>query len=142
MVNNLRARALDDAPLPEAINRAVAGLRHEREILVHSEGEPRRLPGVVEHELLRIAQESTTNAVKHGQASRIDITLAFTPDEVILRIVDNGRGFDPERETAKPGHFGLIGIRERVQKLRGRVAIRSQPGAGATLEATVPLPPT
>lgn len=142
MVNNLRARALDDAPLPEAINRAVAGLRHEREIAVHSEGEPRRLPGVVEHELLRIAQESTTNAVKHGQASRIDITLAFTPDEVILRIVDNGRGFDPERETAKPGHFGLIGIRERVQKLRGHVAIRSQPGAGATLEATVPLPST
>jgi len=78
--------------------------------------------------------------VKHGHASRIDITLAFTTDEVRLRIADNGRGFDPERETAKPGHFGLIGIRERVQKLRGHVAIRSQPGSGATLEATVPLP--
>lgn len=140
MVSNLRARALDDAPLPEAIDRAVAGLRHERTIEVHTEGEPCRLSGVVEHELLRIAQESTTNAVKHGQASRIDITLAFTTDEVRLRIADNGRGFDPERETAKPGHFGLIGIRERVQKLHGHIAIRSQPGSGATLEATVPLP--
>lgn len=141
LVHNLRARALDDAPLPEAIDRAVAGLRHERNIEVHTEGEPRRVSGVVEHELLRIAQEATTNAVKHGQAAHIEIALAFAPTELRLRVTDDGRGFDPERDATKPGHFGLIGIRERVQKLGGQFALRSQPGAGATVEAIIPLSP-
>ena len=140
IVRNLRARVLDDASLPTAIASAVASLGHERAIEVHTEGEPRRLPGLTEHELLRIAQEAATNAVKHGQAQHIEIALAFAPEEVRLRVTDDGRGFDVESEGAKPGHFGLIGIRERVQKLGGRFELRSQPGAGATLEATVPLP--
>lgn len=143
IVRNLRARALDDgAPLPEAIASAVAGLGHERAIEIHTEGETRRLPGLTEHELLRIAQEATTNAVKHGRAERIEIALAFAPDQVRLRVTDNGHGFDVERDGTKPGHFGLIGMRERVQKLGGRLHLQSRPGAGATLEATVPLPPT
>ncbi len=142
IVRNLRARVLDDAPLPAAIASAVAALAHERTIEVRTEGEPRRLPGLTEHELLRIAQEATTNAVKHGQAHRIEIALAFAPAEVRLRVTDDGHGFDVERDGTKPGHFGLIGIRERVQKLGGRFELRSQPGAGATLEATVPLPPS
>ena len=140
IVRNLRARVLDDAPLPAAITSAVASLGHDRTIEVRTEGEPRRLPGLTEHELLRIAQEATTNAVKHGHAQRIAIDLAFTPGEVRLRVTDDGRGFDVERDGVKPGHFGLIGIRERVQKLGGHFALRSQPGAGATLEAIVPLP--
>jgi signal transduction histidine kinase len=141
LVRNLRARTLDDAPLPEAIARAVAGLHSERAIEVRTEGEPRRLGGVIEHELLRIAQEAATNAVKHGQAARIEIALAFAPGEVRLRVTDDGRGFDPERDSARPGHFGLLGIRERVQKLGGQFALRSQPGAGATVEAIVPFSP-
>jgi signal transduction histidine kinase len=141
IVRNLRARVLDDAPLPEAITRSVAALSLERTIEVRTEGEPRRLPGLTEHELLRIAQEATTNAVKHGQAQRIEIALAFAPGEIRLRVTDDGQGFDVERDGTKPGHFGLIGIRERVQKLGGQFTLRSQPGAGATLEATVPLSP-
>jgi signal transduction histidine kinase len=140
IVRNLRARILDEVPLPAAIASAVASLGQERAIKVHTEGEPRRLPGLTEHELLRIAQEATTNAVKHGQAQHIEIALAFAPEEVRLRVTDDGQGFDVEREGTKPGHFGLIGIRERVQKLGGRFELRSRPGAGATLEATVPLP--
>jgi signal transduction histidine kinase len=142
LMSNLRARTLDDAPLPEAIDRAMTSLRHERRIEVHTGGEQRRLAGVIEHELLRIAQEAATNAVKHGQAARIDIALTFTNHEVRLRVTDDGRGFDVERDGTKPGHFGLIGIRERVQKLGGHCTLHSQPGAGATLEATVPLPPS
>jgi signal transduction histidine kinase len=141
-IRNLRARVLDDAPLAEAITRAVARLAGERVIEVRTNGEPTRLPGVIEHELLRIAQEATTNAVKHGDSRRIEIVVTFAPDQVRLAITDDGRGFDPQREGAKSGHFGLVGIRERVQKLGGQFALRSQPGAGATLEATVPLSPT
>jgi signal transduction histidine kinase len=140
LMRNLRARTLDDTPLPEAIDRAVEGLRHDRTIAVRVEGQARRLPGVVEHELLRIAQEATTNAVKHGHAARIEIRLAFALNEVRLGVSDDGLGFDLEREGTKPGHFGLLGIRERVQKLGGQFTLRSQPGAGTTLEATVPHP--
>jgi signal transduction histidine kinase len=96
---------------------------------------------LIEHELLRIAQEATTNAVKHGQAAHIGIAIAFRAAEVRLSATDDGRGFDPAHEGVKPGHFGLIGIRERVQKLGGQFELRSQPGAGATLEVAVPLFP-
>ena len=112
---------------------ALASLGHDRAIQVHTEGEPRRLPGLTEHELLRIAQEATTNAVKHGQAQHIEIALAFAPEEVRLRVTDDGHGFDVEREGTKTGHFGLIGIRERVQMLGGTLRIESAPGTGTAV---------
>ena len=141
LLRNLRARVLAENSLCEAITLAVAGAGESREIAVRASGEVRRLPGMIEHELLRIAQEATTNAVKHGAAQRIAITLVFAPAEVRLTIEDDGRGFDPEREGAQPGHFGLLGIRERAQKLGGHFVLRSAPGAGAQLAVTVPLSP-
>ncbi len=140
LVWNLRQPALDVASLPEAISQAVADLREGRQIEVQTEGETRRLPGVIEHEILRVAQEAVTNAVKHGSAPHIHVSLAFRPREVQLRVSDDGRGFDPDRDGAKPGHFGLIGMRERMKKLGGEFAIESRAGGGTTLSATVPLP--
>jgi signal transduction histidine kinase len=139
LVWNLRQPALEVADLPTAISQTVTDLREGRTIEVHTEGTPHRLSAVTEHELLRIAQEAVTNAVKHGAAARIDVTLAFHQHEVRLRIVDNGRGFDLQREGSKPGHFGLLGMRERMKKLGGQLAIESSPTHGTTLEALVPL---
>lgn len=139
LVWNLRQPVLDAAPLSEAILQTIASLREGRRIEVKTEGDARRLPGLVEHELLRVAQEAVTNAVKHGGASRIDISLHFTSREVRLRAADDGRGFDPPGESAKPGHFGLVGMRERVQKLGGQLSIESRPGGGTTVEAVVPF---
>jgi len=86
-----------------------------------------------------VAQEACANAVKHGGAGKIDITLDFTAaDRVRLIIADDGSGFDPAA-LAPAGHFGLLGIRERVQKLGGELLLRSQPGAGATVEIIVPV---
>lgn len=140
LVWNLRQPALEVASLPEAISQSVVDLREGRQIDVQTEGETRRLPGVIEHELLRVAQEAVTNAVKHGGAQHIGVSIAFLPSEVQLRVTDNGRGFDPENDGAKPGHFGLIGIRERMKKLGGEFTIESCAGGGTTLSATVPLP--
>lgn len=139
LVWNLRQPALDVASLPEAIAQTVADLREGRQIEVKTEGETRRLPGVIEHELLRVAQEAVTNAVKHGHAPHIDIAVGYSPQEVRLTVSDDGRGFDPERDGAKPGHFGLLGMRERMKKLGGKLTIASRPGS-TTLAATVPLP--
>ncbi len=140
LVWNLRQPALEVASLPEAIRQAVADLREGREIEVTTDGEAQRLPAAIEHELLRVAQEAVTNAVKHGAAKRIGVELAFPPGEARLRVADDGCGFDPNEERGKPGHFGLIGMRERVTKLGGSLRITSEPGRGTTLEAIVPRP--
>ncbi|MGB8170339.1 MAG: sensor histidine kinase, partial [Chthoniobacteraceae bacterium] len=139
LVWNLRQPALDVASLPDAISQTVADLREGREIEVKTEGETRRLPGVIEHELLRVAQEAVTNAVKHGHAARIEVAITFRPNEVQLRVTDNGRGFNPKRDGAKPGHFGLIGMRERTKKLGGEFTIERRAEGGTRLSARVPL---
>jgi len=140
LVWNLRQPALEVANLPEAIRQAVTDLCEGRVIEVKTVGAVRRLAGAIEHELLRVAQEAVTNAVKHGAAARIEIELEFPSGAARLRVTDDGRGFDAGVERGKAGHFGLIGMRERVTKLGGTLKIESEPGRGTILEAVVPLP--
>jgi len=136
---NLRDTALAGQPLAAAISQVVANLAAGRQLEVRTTGEARRLPETVGHELLRVAQEATTNAVKHGGAKRIAITLDFTADNVRLAVQDDGAGFDPAAPVPA-GHFGLLGMRERVQKLGGQFTLRSAPGTGTSVEVAVPLP--
>jgi len=136
---NLRDSSVPTQPLAVMIRSAVANLTAGRGLEIQTLGEPRRLPESAGHELLRVAQEACANAVKHGGAGKIAITLDFTAaDRVRLIIEDDGSGFDPAA-PAPAGHFGLLGIRERVQKLGGELLLRSQPGAGATVEIIVPV---
>lgn len=137
---NLRDATDAAQPLGAAISSAVATLTAGRHLEVRSSGEAPRLPAAIRHELLRVAQEATTNAVKHGGAQQITITIEFTADSVRLRIHDNGAGCDPEAPVP-PGHFGLLGMRERVQKLGGTFVFRSAPGTGSTVEVNAPLTP-
>lgn len=136
---NLRESSLAGQPLADGIRTAVATSTAGRQVEILTLGEARRLPESIGHELLRVAQEASANAVKHGNAQRIVIMLDFAnADAVRLVIEDDGAGF----ETAAPvpdGHFGLLGIRERTQKLGGTLQLRSNPGHGTTVEVTVPL---
>jgi signal transduction histidine kinase/ligand-binding sensor domain-containing protein len=101
-------------------------------------GAPAPLPPHVSRALLLIAQEAVTNALKHGAARTIITHLSYEDERVILRISDDGRGFD---QAAAPGpdagHFGLQGMRERAAAL-GTIAIESRPGGGTTVEVTIP----
>ncbi len=90
----------------------------------------------LEDELLRIAQEATTNAVRHAEANVIEVSLNYHATGVELRVHDDGRGFtmaDPK--SGPPGHYGLRGMHERAERARARLTIRSQPGAGTTVQA-------
>lgn len=136
---NLRDRSLEAASLADAIAHTTADLWQGREFEVRVSGEPRRLPGVIEHELLRIAQEASNNAAKHGRAERIEIEIAYAADSVRLRIADDGAGFDPHEAAMRAGRFGLTGMRERVKKLGGTFELRSQPGSGTEIELRVPV---
>jgi len=103
------------------------------------QGAPRKIDNVLEHHLLRVCEEALANVVKHADATRVEVVLDFTSKEVQLQILDNGCGFEPaSREVSKRGHFGLLGIKERVASVFGILSIDSAPGGGARLLVTIP----
>jgi signal transduction histidine kinase len=94
-------------------------------------------------QLFRIAQEAVGNARKHGHATQVHLTLRVEPEHIQLRVEDNGHGFVPDSsgQASKAGeHLGLLSMRERAERLRGRLSINSAPGHGTIVEATVPVP--
>jgi signal transduction histidine kinase len=104
------------------------------------EGEARPLSLAVENNLLHIGQEALTNAVKHGKATRIVLTLSYSDHAFRLRVTDDGRGFDAQAPMA-PGHLGLVGMRERALEIGGRVDVRSAVSRGTEVEVWVPFEP-
>ena len=97
----------------------------------------RPLPPRVEVALYRICQEALTNVARHAEAGRADVQLVATPGQIRLVVEDDGRGFDVS--TMPEDRHGLVGMNERAKMLGGRLEIRSNPGAGTRIEATVPL---
>ena len=116
------------------------GLRFCRQVQVDVTGEPKLLPEEMEQNLLRIAQEAVANALKHAAASRIWIRLSMEARRLCLRVEDNGRGFEQQDAfSTVGGHFGLLGMRERAERLGGALSLHSRPGDGTQVEVTVPL---
>jgi signal transduction histidine kinase/ligand-binding sensor domain-containing protein len=142
-VMDLRSAALTNHNLAAALESGArnwaAGSAANLEI--HVTGGFENLPEEMEHNLLRIAQEAVTNASKHAHASRIELKLERTPKIVNLKVVDDGCGFQVDDAFAgMGGHFGLIGIRERAERIGGEFRLQSQPGGGTEVEVTAPLP--
>ncbi|MGD0668101.1 MAG: two-component regulator propeller domain-containing protein [Bryobacteraceae bacterium] len=140
---DLRASVLEDRDLAAALE---AGTRlwtagQPVEVSVDVSGSRQALPPEMEQQLLRIAQEAVTNSMKHAHANKIGIKLQRDAKSLRLRILDDGRGFE-ERDAfaVHGGHFGLIGMRERAERLGGELHLASQPGAGTEVEVSVPLP--
>ena len=89
--------------------------------------------------LFRIVQEGLQNALKHGRARDVSVTLTGRPAGIDLTITDDGVGFDVE--AAWHSGIGLISVNERVKAIAGNFKLRSSPGAGTRLEVRVPVPP-
>jgi signal transduction histidine kinase len=102
-------------------------------------GEPRPLPAALDLSAYRILQEAITNVLKHAQATRVEVTIAYQPDAVLLTVSDNGMGVQ-QRVGAATGH-GLIGMRERVELFHGELSAGSGSLGGYTVHATLPLSP-
>jgi len=142
-VMDLRSSVLEDQDLAAALQ---AGTRlwtagNPVEVTVDVTGPPAKIPEDVEQHLLRIAQEAVTNVVKHAGASKIAIKLHREARKLCLRIVDNGHGFEQsDAFSSVGGHFGLIGMRERAERLGGELRLASHPGEGTQVEVMVPLP--
>jgi signal transduction histidine kinase len=93
-----------------------------------------------EHQMLRIAQEAVTNALQHADASRVRVSILAAPagGELVLRVDDDGRGFDPSARAVRSRRLGLTSMNERAASLGGSLAITSVPGQGTTVELRVP----
>jgi PAS domain S-box-containing protein len=137
LIFELRPGNLEQDGLNRALKTHAAALsgRVGLPIVVASELEE-RLPIEIEDVLYRIAQEALHNVVKHAGARQVRVELEGEPDQVILRIIDDGRGFDAT--DIPEGHLGLAGMRARAAKIDGHLSIMSRPGAGTTIELSVP----
>jgi signal transduction histidine kinase/uncharacterized protein YdeI (BOF family) len=138
---DLRSRELDEFDFPEALKMNAHHIAEGTSLKLEIEttGNPRTLSEVTEENLLRISQAAVTNVIKHAHATEVNISLHFGAQDVRLRIKDNGQGFDPQKASgATEGHFGLLGISERVKRLNGNIKITSVPDQGTCLEVQVP----
>ena len=131
----LRASPLEGRLLPEALDLLVEeGRRAGLAVDLLVRGTPRSLPPAVKHALFRAAQEGLTNVRKHARATRAEVSLDFGADAMVcLTVHDDGAG-----AVKAGGGFGLLGVRERIQLLGGRVEVITSPGEGFTLDVEVP----
>jgi signal transduction histidine kinase/ligand-binding sensor domain-containing protein len=139
-IRNLRSPTLERQGLSEALRdvttRATDGASVRAEVTIL--GSPYVLPNSWQHHILRVAQEAVTNSVRHAHASRVNVTLVFEADDVVLRVRDDGAGFDGEATSDGTAHFGIAMMRERVAQMGGRFEITSQSGEGTSIEARIP----
>ena len=144
---DLRSPTLESGNLAEAIRNEIQkceaqGIRTS----IAVEGErPGLMDAQCELVVLRVAQEALSNVRRHSQAKRVMVELSFKPTEVLLKVVDDGEGFDPTTQRAGPsstgGGFGLTGMHERARLVGGRIEIRSAPGMGTRLDIGIPYQP-
>jgi signal transduction histidine kinase len=141
-VMDLRSQALESRDLGGALSDLARQMTLGTSATAHVrvEGTPTRLDASDEHHLLRIGLEALTNALKHSGAARIEIVLRFQATGTTLMVVDNGCGIGEAARDPSSPHFGLQGMRERVDKLGGVLSIESTPGGGTKLTVMVPAP--
>jgi signal transduction histidine kinase len=136
-VRALRPDPLQEADLSQALQAQIGRMAASGTVArFTTSGERVGLSREAQGELLRIAQECITNVMKHAQAQQVEVALAFGPDVVSLTVTDDGVGFDPD------GHhegFGLLGMRERAQRIGARLVVTSAPGQGTRIETLLPI---
>jgi signal transduction histidine kinase len=145
-VHAVQPAMLAEARLPDAINDMTTRWAqvHHIDTVLTTTGDARPMHPDIEVALLRTAQEALTNVAKHARASRVGLTLSYMEDLVALDVRDDGVGFDPTAKRANGstnGGFGLAGMRQRIQRLAGRLDIESEVGVGTAISATVPAIP-
>ena len=109
------------------------------QLQLHLEECGRRLDSTLRVELLRIGKEALTNVLKHARATIVRVELRYARKSVRLSVLDNGCGFGDVPLANAQGGFGLNGLRIRAEHLGGKVVVRSRPGLGTRVVATVPL---
>jgi signal transduction histidine kinase len=137
-VEALRPQLLENRDLPQALNHIATQMSSHTDTstVLEVRGTAYPLPVEVENHLLRIGQEALTNAFKYAKANTIQIELIYEVTQLILRVKDNGQGFNKESPCFSNG-FGLLGMRERAARISAKLAVNSQPGKGTEVIVSI-----
>jgi signal transduction histidine kinase len=140
---DLRPAVLDDLGLIPALHAYLKGFVARTGIRTHliAFAGVKKLDPARRTVLFRVAQEALTNAAKHSGASQAWVRIEKLEQAIRLRIVDDGKGFEAERvmQAKKANRLGLLGMRERMEMIKGTFAIRSEPGKGTTISVQLPF---
>lgn len=142
LIEDLRPPALEELGLIAALEMQTDKCNLSVDMKI--KGQPRRLDELHELTLFRSAQEALNNARKHSQANHVDLSLNYQTNGVAMSIKDNGKGFSLPlylTDLADSGHYGLMGIQERVNQLDGTLKINSENGKGTHLALYIPSEP-
>jgi signal transduction histidine kinase len=135
---DLRSNALEEPDFNRAILSTIHPVADGADVRVDFNVPRIRMSDTTAHAILRIIRELTANAVRHGQATGIDINGRFVGGELHISVSDNGCGFDPAVcPGADTGHFGLNGIRERIDKFDGTLSVDSSAGKGTRVKIRI-----
>ncbi len=138
---DLRSDTLEEQDFSSAIRKALDQLESNATVSIRFNIPRQRLKDTTAHAILAIVRELTGNAIHHGEATEVKIAGCIEPGRILFSVKDNGRGFDPAKcDGPMQGHFGLEGIRNRLEKLDGTFTIDSAPGNGTKATVTIPLP--
>ena len=140
IIYNLRPMALDDLGLIPTLKKYLSTIgEYEKNVEIHfrTAGPEQRFQSDFEVSVFRLVQESVSNALKHGNAKDIWVKIEWLRDIMNIIIKDNGQGFD--QKEVKDKSFGLIGMRERIDLLKGNMTISSTIGSGTTIHFQIPL---
>ena len=143
LARGLRPPALDQLGFVAALSSLVAEVEAESRIVAEMEvtGTDVRLAPEVELGAFRIVEEAVRNTLRHARARQVTVTVSFRPEALALTVADDGEGFIPQDVAdLSSGHLGLLGMRERSRLLGGHLELRSEPGRGTVVEASIPLP--
>ncbi|MDI3522594.1 MAG: two-component system, NarL family, sensor histidine kinase DegS [Bacillota bacterium] len=144
VIFNLRPPALDNLGLKAAVDNLAVQVEERTglSITVTVHGEEQQLEATMLSCVFRIIQEALNNVVKHAEATQAQVRIEFNPAFLAVRVVDNGKGFVPDKGVAKPAggeHLGLLGMRERAELIGAALRIKSTPGRGTRVELHLPL---
>ena len=140
-VRDLRFESDSNSDLADVLQLFAHDLSQDRatEFRISTVGNPRILRPIIHDEALNIAREALTNAFKHSNASSIEVEITYAPGRFQIRIRDDGEGIAPAIvENGRPGHWGLLGMRERASQAGGRLNIWSSQGAGVEIDLNIP----
>ena len=137
IIEDLRPSSLDNLGLQRTLEIQCAEFAQRSEIRVQTEISDLKLDPERALAVYRVVQEALTNVAKYAQASEVRVRLQRDEEQARLRVQDNGRGFDPNH--VRPGSHGLAGMRFSMRSCGGDLVLRSGPGQGTTIEATLPV---
>ncbi len=139
-IGDLRQESFGPADLGDSIRHEVEHFNQATGLLCEVEiNLPERLPKEIYEPVLRAISEALANIARHAHASQASVHLAHQNHHLLVEICDNGRGFDPK--AVQPGHYGLLGMRERIRLAGGTLQIQSNSQNGTQLLISFPLPP-